>query len=110
ERGIDHIIGADGDQRVAIRGGAHDGLRTQISTGARSIFDDELLAEPFGKPLSYYSRVNVERLAGRKANNDTHRSRRIRLTNCGSRYGSDCSGACRESQKTTALKNHVKPH
>src|SRR5215831_2866574 len=43
ERGVDHVVGADGEQRVAIGWRARHDLGCDIATGARAVLDDELL-------------------------------------------------------------------
>jgi hypothetical protein len=44
ERRVNHIVRADGEQRVAIRWRARHNLGRDIATGAWPVFDDELLA------------------------------------------------------------------
>src|SRR5215510_8809132 len=53
ERGVDHIIRADGEQRVAVRWRAHHDLGRDIAAGARPVLGDELLTEPLGELLTY---------------------------------------------------------
>jgi hypothetical protein len=48
----------------------------KVGVGARSVLDDERLAEPFGEPLAYQSRGDVSCAAGRKADDQTYRPRR----------------------------------
>src|SRR5262249_33844832 len=59
ERGVDHIIRADGEQRVAIWWRTHDGLSSDIAASARPVLNDELLTKPLGEPLTYYARDDV---------------------------------------------------
>src|SRR5262249_42791085 len=95
ERRVDHIIGADGEQRVAIRGRTHDGLGSDIATGARPVLNDELLTELLRQPLTYYARDDVNRLARRKSNDDAPRPRRISLRRRNPRQGRDRGSTCR---------------
>src|SRR5438132_11582509 len=89
ERGVDHIIRADGEQRVAIWWRTHDGLSSDIAAGARPVLNDELLTKPLGEPLTYYARDDVNRLARGKSDDNAHRPRRISLPRSHAR-------ACRE--------------
>jgi hypothetical protein len=59
ERGVDQIIGADGEQRVAIWWRTHDCLSSDIAAGARPVLSDELLTKLLGEPLTYYARDDV---------------------------------------------------
>ena len=46
ERGVDGVPTADQEQRVAVGRGTHDRLGGDIAASARTVFDQELLAEP----------------------------------------------------------------
>jgi hypothetical protein len=74
--------------------------------GADPILDDELLSEPLGQPLSHQARGKIAAAAGRKADDKTHRPRRIGLRSC---HPQDCrqrgSARC-QMQKSTAGKFH----
>src|SRR5262249_24856150 len=95
ERRVDHIIGADGEQRVAIRGRTHDGLSSDIAAGARPVLNDELLTELLRQPLTYYARDDVNRLARGKSDDDARRPRRISLRLRTPRQGRDRGSTCR---------------
>ena len=106
ERRVDGV-GRDGDQqRVAVRRrlGGHFG--GDIARGARPIVDDELLAEVLGQPLAHQPPGDVGPDAGREADDDAHRPRRIverprRAWHDRQRGGTGC-----ETQKLTARKFH----
>ena len=80
ERRVDRLCRTDHEQRMAVRRCAHDGFCGDVGTGPRSVLDKELLAEPLRKPLRYQARDDVGRAAGRIADDDAHRPRRIRGT------------------------------
>ena len=42
----------DQEERVAVRRRMHDRLGAEVAAGARSVLDDELLAEPLGQALT----------------------------------------------------------
>ena len=69
-------------KRVTVRGRSHDDLGADIAAGAGPVFDDELLAEPLRQRLSNEARDDVGCIAGRKADDDAHRPRRIGLRPC----------------------------
>jgi hypothetical protein len=102
ERRVDHIIGADSEQRVAIGGRTHDGLGSDIAAGARPVLNDELLTELLGEPLTYYARDDVNRLAGGKSDDDAHRPRRIGLRPRETRHGRERGSARGQMQKLSA--------
>src|SRR5215831_4685564 len=52
----------------------HDHLGSHVGSRAWPVLDDESLAEPFSQPLGNETRPNVGRTAGRKTNDDMHRS------------------------------------
>ena len=64
ERRVDRVRRTDQEQRVAVRGRAHDRLGGDIAAGARPVLDDELLAEPLRQPLTHQAREDVGRAAG----------------------------------------------
>src|SRR5262249_18290131 len=49
----------DEEGLIAIRSRTPDGLRGDISAGARRVLDDELLAEPLRQPLADQARDDV---------------------------------------------------
>ena len=53
ERGVDRVLQARHQQRVAVGRRIHHRLRSDVSAGAGPVLDDELLAEPFGQPLCH---------------------------------------------------------
>src|ERR1051326_8139685 len=70
----DPISGHDQKQRVAVGRRTDDGLGGELPLGARSVLDDERLAEPLRQPLTNQAREDVGRTAGRKADHDSYRS------------------------------------
>jgi hypothetical protein len=80
ERCVDGV-GRDRHQHgVAIRRGARGGFSAEIAAGARPIVDNELLAELLGQPLSSQARDDVRPAPRRKADDDLHGTRRVRLS------------------------------
>ena len=67
------------EERIAVWSRPYDGLRGNIAGSARSVLDDEWLAEPLLQPLSYKARNHVGLAASRKADDHAHRPVRIRL-------------------------------
>ncbi len=109
ERGVDQIVGADGEQRVAIRQRPHDGLSCDIAAGTGPVVDDELLAEPLREPLSDDACDDVDRLAGGKSDDHAHRPRRVALRPGNARHGRERSSARDQRQKLSAGKLHLRP-
>jgi len=87
---------------VTIRRRVHHRLGGDIGARARPVLNDELLAEPIRKPLTHQARESVSRAAGREADNDSHRSRRIGLRPCDARYGWKRRRARSQMQKSAA--------
>src|SRR5215831_17969875 len=79
KRRVHRVRRMDEEERIAIGYRTHDGLRGDISAGARSVLDDKLLAEPLRQPLADQARDDVGAAAGGKADDDAHRPRRISL-------------------------------
>src|SRR5262245_56040187 len=75
---VDRAARRDCDERIAIWRGSHDRLHGDIA-GARSVVDNELLAESLRQPMADEARVNVVLPAGREADDNAHRPRRISL-------------------------------
>src|SRR5262249_56263277 len=98
-RGVNHIIGADGEQRIAVRWRAHHDLSRDIAAGARPVLDDELLTKPFGEPLTYDARDDVDRLTSGKSDPHAHRSRGIGLCPSHARHGRQRRSARGKMQK-----------
>src|SRR5438132_7000461 len=109
ERGVDHIIRADGEQRVAIWWRTHDGLSSDIAAGARPVLNDELLTELLREPLTYYARDDVNRLARGKSNDDAHRPRRIGLRSRDTRKHRQGRSTRCQMQERAAWKFHFEP-
>src|SRR5215510_11842745 len=107
ERGVDHIIRADGEQRVAIWRRTHDGLSSDIAAGTPPVLNDELLTELLGEPLTYHARDDVNRLARGKSDDDAHRPRRIALRSRDARDSRENGGARCQMQKISAGKSGI---
>src|SRR5262245_54584720 len=70
---IDRVGGTDCEERIAIGWSAHDRFGRDVGTAARTVLDDERLAEPFRKPLTDQSSQNVLAATGRIAHDDAYR-------------------------------------
>jgi hypothetical protein len=79
ERGVDRVRRRDEKQRVTVRGRAHDGFGGDVGGCPGPVFDDELLAESLGQPLTDQARGDVGGAAGGKADDQAHRPRRNSL-------------------------------
>jgi hypothetical protein len=79
EAGIDDEAGADGHDRVAVRGHACDLSSRNVAAGAADVLDEELMAEVVGKLLRHDAGDGIGRSAGGKADHDAHRLGRIAL-------------------------------
>ena len=73
----------------------------------RPVLGDELLAEPLRQPLADEARDDVGRVAGRKADDQMHRPRRICLRPCEPRHARQGGSARDQTQKSTAGKFHA---
>src|SRR5262249_56178541 len=79
ERCIDRRRHVDHEQRVAVGGRAYNGLAADVTGTARTVLDDELLAEMLRQPLPYQSGDDVGRASRPEWHDHAHRSRRISL-------------------------------
>src|SRR5262245_56589302 len=66
-------------KRIAIRGCIHDGLRGYVAAGTWPVLNEELLTKALRQPWPYQSCHDVVATTRGKADNDTHRPRRIGL-------------------------------
>ena len=82
ERCVDCVCRACHEKRVSVCGRTQAGLGADIAARARSIFDNEWLAEPLRQSLPYKTCDDVELTAGRSGADQTYRSRRIGLRAC----------------------------
>jgi hypothetical protein len=76
---------------------------------ARSALDDEWLAETLRQPLTNQAREDVGWPAGRKADHDPHRPRRVGLRQSDARDGRQRGGARGQTEKISARKLHFEP-
>src|SRR5215813_9829116 len=79
KRRVHRVRRMDEEERIAIRYRTHDGLRGDISAGARPVLDNELLAESLGQPLTHRTGDEVVSAARRDWHDQTHWPRRIGL-------------------------------
>ena len=107
EGGVDRIRRRDEQQRIAIRRRTDGGFGGDIGGCARPVFDDKLLAEPLGQPLTDETRSNVGGAAGGKPDHQAHRPRRVGLRLCDARYERQRGGAYRQMQEFAAGKFHA---
>jgi hypothetical protein len=66
-------------ERVAVRRRTHDRLGADIGASARTVLNDEWLAQAFRQPLAHQAHDNVGRAAGTSGYDPAHRPRRIGL-------------------------------
>ena len=77
ERGINGIGRVDQDHRITVWRRLGDKLGREIVAGARTVLDDELLAEALAEPITEKPCQDVGRTAGRIANIDVRLTGRI---------------------------------
>ena len=63
ERRVDRVRRIGQQERIAVRGRAHDRLGADVATGTRPVLDDELLTEPLRQPLPHRARGDIGRTA-----------------------------------------------
>src|SRR5262249_27528498 len=80
------------------------GFGGDISGCPGTVFDDELLTEPLGQPLTEQARGDVGGAAGGKADNQAHRPRRIGLRPSDARDGRERGRARRQMEKLSTGK------
>ncbi len=80
----------------------HNRFCGDIGARASSVFHNELLTEPLGKPLSDKPGGDVGRTASGKADNDVHWARWVSLRPGNARCSGERDGASRQMQELTA--------
>src|SRR5262245_27244177 len=91
---------------MAVGGGTHDRLGADVARSARPVLNDEWLAEALGQPLTDQAREDVGRAAGRKADDDANRPRRIGVCPSEARDSRQRRSASGQMQKLSAGKLH----
>src|SRR5262245_10402330 len=94
---------------MAVRSCAHDYLGGDVAAGTRPVLDDETLAKPLRQPLGHQSYDRVAGSAGRKAGDDTNRSRRIVLRASDARYDREDGSTRYQTQELSARNGHGDP-
>src|SRR5215468_6526441 len=102
----DPVSGNYQKQRMAVGRCTRHGLGGDLPLGARSVLDDEWLAETLRQPLTNQAREDVGWAAGRKADHDADRSRRIDLRPSEARHGRQRGSTRGQMQKSSAGKFH----
>src|SRR5262249_5868996 len=82
ERRVARVPRSNQKERVAVRWRADARLGADIAASARSILNDEWLAEPLRQPLTHRARDDVGRATGRRRQNQAYRPRWIGLRPC----------------------------
>src|SRR5262249_58766928 len=94
--------GRDQGEGRAVGGRTRHYLGGDLSLRARSILDDEWLAETLRQPLTNQAREDVGWPAGRKADHDPHRPRRVGLRESDARDGRQRAGARGQAEEISA--------
>src|SRR5262245_22249868 len=103
---VDRVAGEDQKKRIAVRLRPHHRLHADIAARARSIVDNELLAQPLRELLSNQTRYCVGRTARRVADDVAARPRRIGWRPCDPRDDRERRSARGESENFPAGKFH----
>src|SRR5262245_44663448 len=106
ERRVGRLRRTDNEQRVSVRGCAHDRLGGDIGATTRPVLDDKRLAKPLREPSTDQACHGVECAAWSSGNNDAHRPRRIGLRPRDARYGRQRGRARGQMQKISTGKFH----
>src|SRR5262249_4819643 len=94
---------------MAVGGRTRHYLGGDLPLRARSILDDEWLAETLRQPLTNQAREDVGWTAGRKADHDPHRPRRVGLRPRDTRHRRQRGGARGQTEKISPGKFHFEP-
>src|SRR5262245_14476134 len=107
---VDGVVWTDHEEYVAVGRRPDRSLGGDVAGSAGPILDDDLLAKPLRQPLTHQAADHVLRAAGGKADEQTHRPRRISLRPCDARNHRQHGSACGQMQKVSTVgKFHFKP-
>jgi len=109
ERGIDDVVGAVDEERVAVGARLRGAARSDIAARAGDVLDVELNAHLLGQLLSHEAGEHIGRTAGREWNDHAHRSCGIGLRPTDPRNGRERGGTGGQAQKLAAGRCHVMP-
>src|SRR5262249_47365889 len=84
-------------------------LGADIAAGTGAVLDDEGLPKPIRQPLPDQAGVDVVGAAGRKADDDVYRPRRIALRRREARHNGGGCSAGSQMQKLSAGRVHASP-
>src|SRR5262245_65778082 len=103
---VDRVVWTDHEECVAVGRRPDRSLGGDVAGSAGPILDDDLLAKPLRQPLTHQAADHVLRAAGGKADEQTHRPRRIGLRPRYARYSWERGSARGQMQKISAGKFH----
>src|SRR5262249_26659197 len=106
ERCVGRAGGAALEERVSVGRRAYNRLGADIAAAARTVLDDERLAEALRQPLAHQTGDDVSRSAGSEWHDQTYRPRRIGLRPRNAGNGRQRSSARGQMQKLSAGKFH----
>src|ERR1700720_2756931 len=109
KRGICRDGGWNQQECVSVGWGIHHCLSTNVAAGARTIFDDELLSEPYRQPLAHQACENVARASRCKADDNAHWPRWITLRSCNARGRGQRGSTRYHAEKLSAGEFHDTP-
>jgi hypothetical protein len=103
KRRVDRLRCLKHEQCIAVGVCARDDLSADIGCGARSVLNDEGLAEPLRQPWSDNTREDVGRASRRERHDVAHRPRRIGICLCpgDARYSRERCNARRQQELST---------
>jgi hypothetical protein len=96
-------------QCVAVGRRARHRLQREIAAAARSVVDDDRLAQPLREPLTDQPRNDVGRAAGADEHDHGHRPCRPSLREGRARQRRQRAGAGSHAEKVSAGKYHADP-
>jgi hypothetical protein len=96
----------DPEERIAIPRSPKDSLGSNIASGTRSVLDNERLVESLREPAADQTRKDVCGAPGRKAHDQAHRTRRVRLRRSDLRRSRERSRARGKMEESSAGKFH----
>src|SRR5262249_24714167 len=109
ERRIDRRRRVNHEECVPVWCRLHDCLGSDVGARARSVLDDERLAEALGELLADEARDNVGSAAGGIANDDAYGPGRVVLRPSDTRHGWQRGSARGQMQKISAGTFHSIP-